>query len=266
MESQAIRVANENYFTITADSFHQYMPSPPMGDDKYFEPKIVDAHDETSPIYICDLLTDEKVKIESNKNLMSRGEEKLFTSINPNLEVIPLDADHNCLQIKYTDTGYKKFLIGENHLHTYETKNKENVWVKALGLQLSLKFYNENVENSKLALLYKKPNDQSIYKADIENFQDINNDKIGFDSALNTTLESNYIAYPSNVYMDMISKTKLTWVGVYVEMYTKGVGAVDIYNFKPILSDPRKRVRGSVGVLPKPHSLKNREQNYSLVL
>lgn len=266
MESQAIRVANENYFTITADSFHQYMPSPSMGDDKYFEPKIVDAHDETSPIYICDLLTDEKVKIESNKNLMSRGEEKLFTSINPNLEVIPLDADHNCLQIKYTDTGYKKFIIGEKHLHTHETKNKENVWVKALGLQLSLRAYNHNIENTKIALLYKKPHDQGIYKVDLENLQDITNGAKGFDSALNTTLESNYIAYPSNVCMDMVSNHKLTWVGVYAEMYTKGVGAVDIYNFKPILSDPRKKVRGSVGVFPKPHRLSNREDNYSLVL
>ena len=266
MESQTIRVAKENYFTITASNFHEYMPSPSMGDDKYFEPTIIDAHDETAPIYICDLFTNEKVKFECNKNLMVKGEEKLFTSIKSNLENLPHHVEHNCLQLHYSETGYKKFIIGENNLHTYETKGRENVWVKPLGLQFSMKIYDDDIERTKIALLYKKPSDQSLYKVDLTNIQDINNNTKGLDSALDTTFESNYIAYPSNECMDMVSKSKLTWVGVYMEMYTEGVGAIDIYNFKPILSDPRKRVTNSVGVLPRPHSLASRENIYSLVL
>ncbi len=266
MGSQIIRTIDERALVATENNITNYMPVPPMASDEYFNSTIKDASRAEYEENDYDLMSNEVVNFDCSSSIEATGEDKLFTAIDPNYQILSSGDEHRSLQLRYTANGCKKIILGNDNLHTYH--DKKYVWVKPVGVQFSTLSYVARTTIMNMAMLFKKPNDFKLYKANLTDIIDFNNNKVVFGNKL-SPLENdnmNFKAYPSRECITYIKNNKLTWVGLYIDLENDRSGALDIYNLRPILSDPISYVSYSLGILPKPHTLKSREETYSLVL
>ncbi len=228
----------------------------------YWDTITTDINDLNIERTLCDISSNNKQVIvdESSVDIdYITGSEHLFTSNTPNNFINDSTDSGKCLQIKYSKAGIKSVWFGKRYIIDYLTDEDSYRWVSPVGLSFSVKLHEDKVKRSDfyiktLKYVYKKKYEMKYYTTSLIEDSDVINSV--YDEI---TQENKMICYVNDNDVNNLRNNDYYCIGMLLEFNSEYEGAVDIYNFKPLLSSNNITKNYSMCILPAPVSLDRRQ-------
>lgn len=228
----------------------------------YWDTNTIDINDLNIERTLCDISSNNKQVIVDETSVdidYVTGSEHLFTSNTANHFINDASDSGKCLQIKFSKSGIKSVWFGKRNIIDYLTEKDSYRWVSPVGLSFSVKLHEDKVKRSDfyiktLKYVYKKRYTMEYYTTSlIEDSNVVNSPYDDF------TKENHMIYYVNDTDAINLRNNDYYCIGMLLEFNSEYEGAVDIYNFKPLLSSNNTNKNYSMCILPAPVSLDRRQ-------
>jgi hypothetical protein len=186
------------------------------------------------------------------------GSEHLFTSNTPNQKINNSTDGGKCLQIKFSKTGNKSVWFGKRYIVDYLNLDDSYRWVSPVGLSFSTKLHEDPVKKcnfyiNTLKYVYKKRYSTKYHTTSLIENGEVTNSR----NSKSTQTGMTYYVSDDNIIN--LRNNDYYCTGMLLEFNSENEGALDLYNFKPLLSNNKINKNNSMCILPAPITLSKRQ-------
>ena len=258
-------MASKKLITLKDDPT-EFKPIDELKINGFWDPSITDLYLRNMNREITNLMTDQTYTLD-NYNTGGidyiSGTNHLFTSEVPNPYFTNLsnaDVDGgNCLQIKSTGKGHKSVWFGKPFIMDYLSTNEEYRWIKPTGLTFKIKIHKSelpdaNFKIQNLRFIYKKRYETKFYSACM-----VEDGTVCNTNPMTLVSENQHVYYVEQECVNKLRSGEYYCLGLYLEYATDVESAIDIYNFRPLMTDYNLKTQNSVFILPPPMTLDERQ-------
>lgn len=186
------------------------------------------------------------------------GSEHLFTSNTPNYKINNSTDSGKCLQIKFSKPGNKSVWFGKRYIIDYLIIEDSYRWVSPVGLSFSIKLHEDIVKKCNFSIntlkyVYKKKYSTEYYTTSLIENGEVTN------PTTSTSTQTRMTYYVNDDDIINLRNNDYYCIGMFLEFNSDNEGALDLYNFKPLLSGNKINKNNSMCILPAPITLSKRQ-------